>query len=68
MLRNHGLLTIGRSLEEAWARHETVEHYAKIVHLASQLGPVNPLPEAEVRRLKGMRERLLQSMREQVKR
>jgi L-fuculose-phosphate aldolase len=67
MLRNHGLLTIGQSLEEAWARHETVEHYARIIHLASQLGQINPLPEAEVRRLEGMREKLLQSMREQVK-
>ncbi len=31
---NHGLLTIGRTIEEAWARHETVEHYAQILHLA----------------------------------
>ncbi len=67
LLRNHGLLTIGRSLSEAWARHETVEHYAKIIHLAKQLGNVHPLPEAEVRRLEAMRSSLLQSMREQVR-
>jgi L-fuculose-phosphate aldolase len=58
ILGNHGLLTIGRTIEEAWARHETVEHYARILCLASQLGDIRALPSAEVTRLQVMREKL----------
>lgn len=55
LLRNHGLLTVGRDLEEAYNRHETVEHCAKILHLARQLGGITHLPEAEVERLNKLR-------------
>jgi len=55
LLRNHGLLTIGRTLEEAYNRHETVEHYARIIHLARQQGQVNTLPAEEIERLNEMR-------------
>jgi hypothetical protein len=33
-----------------------VEHYAKIVAVARQLGPTRPLPEEEVRKLMKARE------------
>jgi L-fuculose-phosphate aldolase len=55
LLRNHGLLTIGRSLIEAYNRHETVEHYAHILHLAHQLGNVNHIPKDDLRRLEDIR-------------
>lgn len=58
LLRNHGLLTVGRSLEEAYNRHETVEHYAKIVHLARQLGNINAIPSDDFKRLEKMRQKL----------
>jgi L-fuculose-phosphate aldolase len=58
LLRNHGLLTIGRSLEEAYNRHEIVEHYARIVHLARQLGNVNSIPSDDFKRLEKMRQKL----------
>lgn len=58
LLRNHGLLTIGRSLEEAYNRHETVEHYARIVLLARGIGPVTPIPHEDVSRLETMRRKL----------
>jgi L-fuculose-phosphate aldolase len=58
LLRNHGLLTAGRSLDEAWHRHETVEHYARIMHLARQLGNVDAIPSDDFRRLEQMRSRL----------
>jgi len=58
LLRNHGLLTIGRSLDEAWQRHETVEHYARIVHLARQLGNVERIPSDDFKRLEAMRRRM----------
>jgi len=58
LLRNHGLLTVGRNLREAWHRHETVEHYARILLLAGQLGSTQSIPANDVRRLEEMRRRL----------
>lgn len=58
LLRNHGLLTIGKSIEEAYNRHEIVEHYARIVHLARQLGNVNSIPSEDFKRLEKMRQKL----------
>ena len=58
VLRNHGLLTIGRTLDEAYHRHETVEHYARIVHLARQLGNLNHLPSEDYERLERIRRKL----------
>ena len=55
ILRNHGLLTVGRNLEQAFNCHETVEHYARIVHLARQLGNINAIPADEFQRLERMR-------------
>jgi L-fuculose-phosphate aldolase len=56
LLRNHGVLTIGRSLEEAGERMELVEHYARVLHLARQLGGVTHLPGDDVARLRQMRD------------
>ena len=58
LLKNHGLLTVGSSLEQAYHRHETVEHYARILTLARQLGGINSLPPDDVRRLSAMRRKL----------
>jgi len=58
LLRNHGLLTLGRSLEEAYHRHETVEHCARIIHLARQLGNVDSIPSDDFKRLEKMRGKL----------
>jgi L-fuculose-phosphate aldolase len=55
LLRNHGLLTIGRNLTEAVNRHETTEHCAHILYLARQLGGITRLPTDEVARLDGLR-------------
>ncbi len=55
LLRNHGLLTIGRTSEEALNRHETVEHFASIILKAKQLGSVLQIPTEDVKRLRDMR-------------
>lgn len=51
LLSNHGLLTVGASLEEAERRLEIVEHAAKILHLSHQLGGAEKLPPDELERL-----------------
>jgi len=58
LLRNHGLLTVGRTLDEAYHRHELVEHLARIVHLARQLGNVEAIPSDDFTRLKRIRDKL----------
>ena len=58
VLRNHGVLTIGRDMTEAFQRMETVEHYARIVYIARQCGNLNFLDKDEVRRLEDIRDSL----------
>lgn len=55
LMGNHGLLTFGRNLTEAYNRHETVEHFARIYLLAQQLGTINRLPKTEIQRLTDLR-------------
>lgn len=55
LLRNHGLLTIGTDLGVAYNRHETVEHYAKILTLAKNHGNVNQIPNDDFKRLISLR-------------
>jgi len=54
ILKNHGLLTLGRTLEEAWSTHEMVESFAKVFWLAQSLGKVDALPDEEVIRLRSL--------------
>lgn len=61
LLRNHGLLTIGRTMDEALNRHETVEQFARIYHLAIQAGAVGRIPDSDLARLRAMRRQLAES-------
>jgi L-fuculose-phosphate aldolase len=51
LLEQHGALTLGASLWEAYNRMEKVEQAAWTVFLARQLGQARPLPPQEVARL-----------------
>ena len=51
LLSGNGALTLGDSLELALLRMELVEHYARILSVARGLGPVPPLPDAELKKL-----------------
>jgi L-fuculose-phosphate aldolase len=55
ILKNHGVLTLGRNMEEAYFRMETVEHLAKITYIAQSLGKINLLEKNEVARLNEIR-------------
>lgn len=56
LLANHGVLTWGSNLWEAFDRLETVEHTAKIVWNAERLGSPVALTEAETARLRSMQD------------
>ena len=58
LLVNHGVLTIGRTMDEAFNRMETVEHFARILYIAGGIGAVNFLEDTEVRRLEKLRDNL----------
>lgn len=48
LLDRHGVLCLGDDLEQAFLRLELVEHYARQLLVARQLGGERPLPEAAV--------------------
>jgi L-fuculose-phosphate aldolase len=59
LMANHGVVTYGRDLTEAYMNMETVEHFAKIALVVKQLGCACPLPQEQVSKLHEIRQRIL---------
>ncbi len=55
LLANHGVLTVGSDLENAYFKLETVEFYAKITYLTNIMGKQNELSKDEVDKLVKLR-------------
>ncbi|RQV96874.1 MAG: class II aldolase/adducin family protein [Calditrichaeota bacterium] len=55
LLQNHGLLCVGKSLQDAYFKLETAEHSAKIMYLSMNLGNVQTLNEEQVDKLMQLR-------------
>lgn len=58
LLENHGSVTVGTSLQQAFNTLETVERAAQILYLAKTLGHVQPLPSVAVEALQALRQGL----------
>ena len=58
LLANHGVLTWGRDLTEAYFRMETMESYAQILIAAGAVGVAKPLSSDKRKGLEEIRERL----------
>ncbi|HWC75630.1 MAG TPA: class II aldolase/adducin family protein [Gemmatimonadales bacterium] len=56
LLANHGAVTMGRTLDEAWIRMESLEHAARIITAARTVGEPKPLTSEAVARLQRERE------------
>lgn len=56
LLANHGALTAGQDLMNAYFKMETMEHFAQITLVARQLGGENLISRQEVERLQGLRD------------
>ncbi|MEM3678162.1 MAG: class II aldolase/adducin family protein [Candidatus Bathyarchaeia archaeon] len=54
LLENHGIITVGSNLEQAYQRAELLEDFAKITLVAKLLGGPKRLPDAEVRKIMGL--------------
>jgi L-fuculose-phosphate aldolase len=59
LMANHGVVTCGSSLESAYMKMETVEHFAKIALVTHLLGNEQPLGEKEVEKLHQVRHRYM---------
>jgi L-fuculose-phosphate aldolase len=57
LLANHGLLTYGASLPDAFMKTETVEHFAQVCLSAHQLGGASPLRDIDIAKLQQARAR-----------
>jgi L-fuculose-phosphate aldolase len=57
LLANHGLLTYGSSLADAFMKTETVEHFAQVCLSAHQLGGAMPLRDIDIEKLHRARAR-----------
>jgi L-fuculose-phosphate aldolase len=57
LLENHGALTIGPNVINAYHKMETMEHFAKIYLVARMLGNVNTIGDEDVGKLLNLRER-----------
>ncbi len=58
LLKNHGVLTLGEDIYQAYYRMETVEHFAAVSLTALQLGGASPLSKANIEDLVRVREKL----------
>ena len=58
LLENHGATTVGSDVMNAYYKMETLEHFARILFVARQLGGINVLDREQVARLLKIRERL----------
>ena len=57
LMKNHGALTLGKDLQEAYYRMESLEHAAKIIFISKQLGGVSLLKEEDVKKLEVVRKK-----------
>jgi L-fuculose-phosphate aldolase len=55
LLENHGAVSYGVTLLDAFMKMETVEHLAHIALIAHQLGSARPLRRARVQQLQSAR-------------
>jgi L-fuculose-phosphate aldolase len=57
LLANHGALTIGKDVYNAYHKMETLEHFAHIAYEAMQVGTVQVLNPSQVQKLYDLRKR-----------
>jgi len=55
LLANHGAVTVGKDLWEAYYKMERLEHYAHIIFISRQLGGEKTLPKTDVEELLSLR-------------
>lgn len=62
LLQRHGVLVLGKNLEDAYNRLEHLEHVAHVAYLVSSMGTIEPLTKTELRKLSIQARRLGQQI------
>ena len=62
LMANHGVVTYGATLLDAFLKMETVEHFARICLVAHQLGTTRPLQEPAIEELMQAKERYMRNL------
>lgn len=57
LLANHGALTVGKDILTAYHKMETLEHFAHITFVATQLGRIKTLNREQVKKLTDLRKK-----------
>ncbi|MBK8946890.1 MAG: class II aldolase/adducin family protein [Ignavibacteriae bacterium] len=57
LLANHGALTVGKDVLNAYHKMETLEHFAHIAFVAQQVGSIKTLNKDQVKKLTDQREK-----------
>ena len=57
LLANHGAITLGKDVMDAYYKMEAVEHFAMISLTAHQLGKMKPISEPNIKKLEEVREK-----------
>jgi L-fuculose-phosphate aldolase len=65
LLENHGAVSYGVTLLEAFMKMETVEHLAQVALVAHQLGSARPLGRDQVQQLQSARTRYVENVQEE---
>jgi L-fuculose-phosphate aldolase len=60
LLSNHGALTVGKDIFDAYYKMEVIEHFAEISLVSRELGGERLLPRKEVSRLLDLRQKVYQ--------
>ncbi len=60
LLSNHGALTVGKDIYDAYYKMEVIEHFAEISLVSRELGGERLLPKKEVSRLLDLRQKVYQ--------
>jgi len=60
LLSNHGALTVGKDVYDAYFKMEVIEHFAEISIISRLLGGERLLPKKEVSRLLDLRQKVYQ--------
>jgi L-fuculose-phosphate aldolase len=61
LLENHGAVSYGKTLVEAFMKMETIEHLAHVALVTHQLGSAHPIGQEQLRQLHSAREKYLQN-------
>jgi L-fuculose-phosphate aldolase len=66
LLENHGVVSYGKTLLEAFMKMETVEHLANVAFVAHQLGSARPLTSDRIEQLQRARARYAQTVQNDI--